>query len=372
LCANGLNQLGVLVRRTPNALVIHGTGGRLFAPKFPIPVGNAGTTLRFLLSLAALAGGTTVLEGGSRMAERPNDGLVEALRALGVVVRHREGTSRFEVDGGTLRGGRVDVRSAQSSQFLSSILLVAPYAQEGMEVTATGGLASASYAGLTLDVMRHFGVVVRQSAGVTFAVSGGARYQPCEFRVEADASSASYAFGAAAIAGGEVVVPGMSEESRQGDAGFAPLLRAMGCTVETTGTGMRVERSGSLRGVSVDMNAMPDLVPTLAAVALFADSPTHIRNVAHLRYKESDRVEGLAEELRRLGADVVADDDTIEIRPAPLHGALLDSRDDHRLAMSFALIGLRVPGVKIENPDCVGKSFPGFWSEFERMIRSTG
>lgn len=369
LMVNGLNQLGVLVRKDGNDLIVEGKGGVLYAPKFPIPVGNAGTTLRFLLSLASLARGTTVLEGSGRMSERPNADLLAALRAQGVAVRQQEGSARFEVTGGALAGGPVAVRSGASSQFLSSLLLVAPYARTAMTVAGTGELASPTYLGLTLDVARHFGALIEQPGPVTFAVDNTRRYVPAEFLVETDASGASYPLAAAAIAGGEVFVPGAREDSRQGDAAFARILRAMGCTVDAHEGGLSV-RGGSLHGITRDMNGTPDLVPTLAAVALFADGGTSMTNIAHARHKESNRLEGLADELRRLGADVRIAGDGMHIHPAPLHGALLDTHDDHRLAMAFALIGLRVPGVRIENPDCVRKSFPGFWGEFAKMTGS--
>jgi 3-phosphoshikimate 1-carboxyvinyltransferase len=369
LLANGLNQLGVLVRRTPGTMFVEGTGGKLFAPRFPIPVGNAGTTLRFLISLATLARGTTIIEGNERMAERPNTDLVESLRTLGAGVRHQEGTSRFEIDGGSLAGGRVNVRSLKSSQFLSSLLMVGPYARGELTIRVTEGLTSAPYVGLTLDVMRHFGAPVLQPDSSTFVVHPGHRYQPAEYHVEADASGASYPLAAAAITGGEVYVPGILEGSRQGDAGFPRILRLMGCDVAYDRKGVRVSGTGHLRGVTVDMNGMPDVVPTAVVVALFAEGPTRITNVGQLRLKESDRAEGLAAELAKLGGDVRVIGDDIEIHPAPLHGALLETADDHRRAMSFAIAGLRVPGVEIDNPDCVRKSYPEFWKAFDAMTK---
>ncbi|MEW6509459.1 MAG: 3-phosphoshikimate 1-carboxyvinyltransferase [Bacteroidota bacterium] len=367
LLANALNQLGVLARKVPEGINVQGTGGRLFAPKFPIPVGNAGTTLRFLLSLAALAEGTTVLEGSPRMAERPNEGLIEALRNQGIAVRHEKGDIRFAVRGGALPGGDVAVHSDQSSQFMSSLLLVAPYAARMMTLRAEGEMASEPYLDLTLDVMQAFGAEVTAGGRGVFRVSNARRYRPGEFSVESDASGASYPLAAAAIAGGEVFVPGLREGSRQGDAVFAQILRSMGCGVDWREDGLLCAQGDELRGVEIDMHATPDIVPTVVAVALFAAGPTRVVNVAHLRFKESNRAEGLAEELGKLGAQVTVRDDAIEVVPAPLHGAQLDSRDDHRLAMCFALIGLRVPGVRIENPDCVRKSFPRFWEVFDHL-----
>ena len=371
LMVNALNQLGVLVRRNGGEMIVDGKGGKLFAPKFPIPVGNAGTTLRFLLSVAALGHGTTVLEGTDRMAERPNESLLDALRRQGIATGHRQGTSRFEVTGGALQGGEISVGSEGSSQYLSSLLLVAPFARTAATLRAEGALSSAPYVGLTLDVMRAFGAEVIENGSDSFTVSIQKRYQSTTFTVETDASGASYPMGAAAVAGGEVFIPGARENSRQGDAAFAGMLRAMGCEVRSRSNGLLVSRVGPLRGLDADMNSTPDLVPTLAAVALFAEGTTRMRNIAHVRLKESNRVEELARELSRLGAAVHATDDSLEIRPASLHGSLLDSHDDHRLAMSFALVGLRVPGVLIENPECVRKSFPTFWDEFDLMTRAT-
>ncbi len=364
---NGLNQMGVLVLRREDTLVVRGRGGALDSPKFPIPVGNAGTTLRFLLGLSALARGRVVLEGSGRMAERPNDDLVQALRALGVTVRTTAGTARFEVEGGSLRGGAVTLRADRSSQFLSALLLVSPYAESGVTVTLAGSLASASYVDLTQEVMRAFGVSVVREGASGYHVAARQSYACTEYAVEADASGASYAFAAAAIAGGEVFVPGISRRSLQGDTGFLDVLERMGCSVREHRGGVSVERRGSLHGVDVSMNSMPDVVPTLAAVALFAEEATRIRDVAHLRHKESNRIETLAGELRRAGAAVRPEDDGLTIMPGELHAASIDPHDDHRIAMSCSLIGLRVAGIRIGNPLCVRKSFPSFWEEFSKI-----
>ncbi len=367
LLANGLNQLGVLVRKRDDALIVHGTGGKLYAPKFPIPVGNAGTTLRFLISLTSLAQGRVVLEGSSRMSERPISDLLDALAMVGVKARAHSGIPRYEVEGGTLKGGLALVNGEKSSQFLSSLLMVSPYATSDNVIEWEGEPSSSSYVDMTLEVMKRFGVEVGRTGNKHFSVRAGQRYRPAEFLVEPDASGASYFFAAAAITGGEVVVEGLSSMSLQGDIGFIRILESMGCTVSEGTEGIRVKSTGTLSGALVDMNSMPDAVPTLAVTALFASGPTRIRNVAHLKHKESNRLDALATELTKLGARVTVTDDGLEIDPARLTGAQLDTYDDHRLAMSFALIGLRVPGVKIENPDCVKKSFPLFWREFEKL-----
>ncbi len=370
MMANGLNQLGVLVRKQGDTLVVDGTGGKLFAPKFPIPVGNAGTTLRFMLSLGALAAGRTVFEGSDRMAERPIADLIDALRQLGV---HASATSiipRFTVEGASFVGGSVKLKADKSSQFLSSLLMVSPYAQLDVTITVESQLSSQSYVEMTIEVMNAFGVEVRHVSGDSFSVAAKRGYHPAEFAVEPDASGASYFFAAAAVLGGEVLIDGMRLKSLQGDAKFVSVLERMGCSVSEREEGVRLLSNGSLHGIDVDMNSMPDVVPTLAVTALFANSPTRIRNVAHLRHKESDRLEALYTELQKLGTQVSAFDDGLEISPSALRAAQLDTYDDHRLAMSFALVGLKTPGVRIENPDCVKKSFPKFWSEWEKLYSS--
>ncbi|MEK9138126.1 MAG: 3-phosphoshikimate 1-carboxyvinyltransferase, partial [Bacteroidota bacterium] len=330
-----------------------------------IPVGNAGTTLLFLFSLAALAEGRTLFESDMRMAERPIDDLCDALRQLGVTTQLL-GT-RHTVSGSSLRGGSAKLKAEKSSQFLSSLLMVASYAREDVQVEVEGKLSSVPYVDVTLDVIEKFGVHVQYFDRKWFTVKSGQRYRPIEFTVEPDASSASYFLAAAAITGGEVIVEGMKADSLQGDVKFVEVLRQMGCNVAVKSDELRVKSDGRIRGVDVDMNAMPDVVPTLAVIALFAQGRTRIYNVAHLRYKESDRLQALTTELQKLGASVTLMEDGLEITPTPLHGSQLDTYDDHRLAMSFALAGLRVPGVKIENPECVRKSFPTFWKEFEKL-----
>ncbi len=370
LMANGLDQFGVLVRQEGDRWEVEGTGGRLYAPRFPIPVGNAGTTLRFFLALSALARGTVVLEGSPRMAERPNRELIDALRDAGIDAKESAGLARYEVTGGILRGGTVRIRQDRSSQFLSALLMVAPMAGNPVDVLIDGPRRSESYVRMTVGVMRAFGAEVGEGDGGGFHIPAPRRYAAVEYAVEPDASGASYGFGAAAITGGEVVVPGLGAGSLQGDAGFPSLLVGMGCSMEPTERGIRLRGSPSLRGIDVDMSGMPDVVPTLVAVALFASTPTRIRNVAHLRFKESDRIGALAAEFRKLGGSLVEYEDGLEVIPAPLHGGTVATYDDHRMAMAAALVGLRVPGVEVENPGCVEKSFPRFWEEFDALRRA--
>jgi 3-phosphoshikimate 1-carboxyvinyltransferase len=366
---NGLDQMGVLARANGTDVRVHGTGGILHAPKYPVPVGNAGTTLRFMISVAARAQGVTTFEGSERMAGRPITPLVDALAGLGVRVDVAVPVSRYTVHGGGMTGGRTAVSGEKSSQFVSSLLLAAPGLAEGLELDIPGVLSSAPYVAMTLRVMQAFGADVQQREG-GFTVARSARYLPAEYTVEADASGATYPFAAVALAGGRVRVPDLASDSMQSDAGLVNVLVKMGCTVRWESGAAILERTGTLRGIDVDMNAMPDAVPALVAAALFADGNTRIRNVAHLRYKESDRIGTLAEQVRLLGANITVHDDGMEIRPVPLHGAQVDPHEDHRLAMMFGLIGLRVSGVVVEDPMCVRKSYPRFWDELEQLSHS--
>jgi 3-phosphoshikimate 1-carboxyvinyltransferase len=300
------------------------------------------------------------------MAERPNDELLEALRQAGVRASQIPGQARYEVAGSGLNPCRVVIQQDRSSQFISSLLLVAPYARGEISIEVKGQTISESYVQMTLAVMDRFGVRPEHAVGV-YVIRSPRQYLPIQYQVESDASSASYGLASAAIARGEVLVEGVGQDSVQGDARFLDILCAMGCTTRNEESGIRIVCDRDLSGINVDMNAMPDVVPTLVAVALFAVGPSRIRNVAQLRFKESNRLEALGSELRKLGANIVIHSDGVEIVPAPLHGALLDTHEDHRLAMSFALVGLRVAGVKIENPECVRKSFPEFWKEFDRL-----
>jgi len=369
LLANGLNQLGVLVRKSGNDLLVEGTGGRLYAPKFPIPVGNAGTTLRFLVGLAAIAQGKVVFEGDLRMGERPVSGLLDALKMLGVDSQANDFVARYAVMGGSLAGGLTRVRGDLSSQFVSSLLMVAPYAERDVRIETEGNPVSEPYVKMTIAVMRMFGVEAAHDRE-GYLLQAGQRYKPSTVSVEMDATGASYFFAAAALTGGEVLVEKGESTSLQGDWRILQLLEQMGCEAIETDAGIRLRNNRDLTGVDADLRDAPDLVPTVAVLGLFAGGRTSIRNVPQLRHKESDRLQALASELRKLGSNVTLLDDGLEIQRTALHGAQLDVHDDHRLAMSFALIGLRVPGVRIENPDCVRKSFPGFWEEFGRLYES--
>jgi 3-phosphoshikimate 1-carboxyvinyltransferase len=300
--------------------------------------------------------------------------LHDALRGLGAHVLPMEfpGHLPVEVSKSGVRGGEVEIDGSVSSQFTTALLLIAPYLRSGLRVVVTGSRVSDSYLLMTARVMVQFGAdvtVAETRRGLEIAVGEGI-YEPCTYRVEADASSASYPLAMAAVCGGAVTVPGLNADSLQGDVGFARILEQMGCDVEWGSDSVTVRRhlERPLRGIDVDLVDMSDLVPTVAVVALFAGETTRIRGVGFIRRKESDRLGDLAAELEKCGARIAVMDDGLVIDPAPMHGARLATHHDHRLAMAFAVLGARVPGVEIEDPNVVTKSWPGYWAIRESML----
>jgi 3-phosphoshikimate 1-carboxyvinyltransferase len=356
-------------------------------------VGNSGTTMRFLTAMLSLGHGRFRLDGVARMRERPIEDLLAALRQLGVCAysEKHNGCPPVIVKANGLNGGSVRIKGDVSSQFLSGLLMAAPFAQDDIEIEVDGPLVSSPYVSLTSQMMQQWGLLMLHAAnGSQFRVPGRQwrgledradeleaevlreGYDPrCpvwlhEYQIEPDASAASYFFGAAAITGSRITVLELPEKSLQGDIRFLDLLADMGCRVERCSSGITVH-GRRLRGIDVDMNDISDTVMTLAAVACFAEGPTTIRNVAHIRHKETDRLAALAAELRRVGAGVEEFADGLTITPAPLHDAVIETYNDHRMAMSMALIGLRVPGIVIRNPGCVAKTYPDFFTDLEQL-----
>jgi 3-phosphoshikimate 1-carboxyvinyltransferase len=405
-----LRRLGARIRAHGGRWIVEGTGGRLRPVRAPLRVGNAGTAMRFLTALAPLGRGRYLIDGDARMRRRPIGDLVTALRRLGVEAccPRRRGFPPVEIRAaGGLPGGETRLAGSTSSQYLSALLMAAPLARHHLRIRVAGRLVSAPYVGLTLAVMRAFGAHVRVAGAgaergrgalggrraadarrpLCFMIPGGQRYRTRRYAIEGDASSASYFLAAAAITGGRVRVANLGGESAQGDARFADLLERMGCRtrwgrgwVEVSGPpldGAAARRgfgywrgSPALHGIDADMSDMPDVVPTLAVTALFASSPTRIRGAAHLRFKESDRLGALAREIASLGGNCRETSDGLIIRPGPLRGATIRTYDDHRMAMALALVGLRVPGVRIADPSCVRKSFPDYFARLFSLLRA--
>ncbi len=368
----GWEKLGVVVtvRTAGQTIDVTGCGGNIPAERADLFVGNSGTTIRFLAAGAALGAGTYRLDGVPRMRQRPIADLLDALQQLGVRAESELGNGCPPVvvggAGSVLRGGLARIRGNISSQFLSGLLMIAPLAQEDVQLVVEGTLVSRPYVDMTLAVMSAFGVQVDTSRDDRFCIASQTTYQARRYTIEPDASAASYFWGAAAITSGSVTVQGLTRQSLQGDVQFCECLRQMGCRVDYLPDAIAVT-GGPLRGIDVDMNGISDTVQTLAAVALFADGPTTIRGVAHIRHKETDRIGDLARELRRLGAAVDELHDGLRITPAPLRGAVLQTYGDHRMAMSLALVGLRQPGVVIRDPACTTKTYPDFFRDLDAL-----
>ncbi|MFC5829021.1 3-phosphoshikimate 1-carboxyvinyltransferase [Nonomuraea insulae] len=357
--AEGLVKLGYAVERGPEAWTIEGR------PEGP-PVGEAevycrdgATTARFLPALAAAGHGVFRFDASAQMRRRPLGPLTGALRDLGVDLTHEgaEGHHPVTVRANGIKGGRITLDAGLSSQFLTALLLVGPLTAEGLEITVTD-LVSAPYVEITLAMMRGFGVEVRRS-GETFFVPPQP-YTAADYTIEPDASTASYPLAAAALTGNSVTIPGLGSGALQGDVRFAEVLGQMGAEVEMSHDAVTVTGTGSLSGVTVNMRDISDTVPTLAAIAPFADGPVRIEDVYNTRIKECDRLEACAENLRRLGVPVTTGRDWIEIHPARPHAAEIACHGDHRIAMSFSITGLRTPGITLDEPGCVKKTFPGF------------
>ncbi len=369
-----LSRLGIVVEHDPAAATVRvvGCGGQLRAREADLYVANSGTTARFLTAVCALGQGTYRLDGTPHMRERPIQDLLDALGQLGAeaVSELHNGYPPVIVRGQGLRGGRATVAGNVSSQFASALLMAAPYADAETELAVQGDLISRPYLDMTLAVMASFGVSVQSAEPLHFTVPAPQHYQAWRYAIEPDASAAGYFFAAAAITRGDVTVEGLSRGSLQGDLAFCECLRQMGCDVRYAADHVTV-LGRPLRGIDADLGAISDTAPTLAVAALFAEGPTTIRGVAHIRHKETDRIHALATELRKLGAKVDERPDGLEIIPGPLYGADIDTYDDHRMAMSLALAGLAVPGVVIRNPECVAKTYPQFFHDLEELGRGT-
>jgi 3-phosphoshikimate 1-carboxyvinyltransferase len=331
-------------------------------------VGNSGTSMRFLTALVSLGKGRYRLDGIARMRERPIADLLSALAQLGVNAysERNDGYPPVIVESTGLGGGLARIKADTSSQFLSGLLMAAPLAENEVTIEVEGVVVSEPYITMTLEMMHRFGVSVDRETKNRFHVPLRPCYAAQTFPIEPDASAAGYFLAAAAISAGEVTIPGLGKSSLQGDIRFAEVLAEMGAGVSMRDNGLKL-RGGRLRGIEVDMNAISDCVMTLAAVACFADGPTTIRNVAHIRHKETDRLAAVGAELRRIGARVEELADGLRITPRPLTGAAIETYNDHRIAMSMALVGLKVPGIVIRNPGCVAKTYPAFFEDLEGL-----
>jgi 3-phosphoshikimate 1-carboxyvinyltransferase len=362
-----LRGLGVLIDDVDDPWLVLGTGGHLTAPGSPLDARASGTTARFVTAAAVLADGPVTIDGTARMRQRPMAHLLDALTELGANVTSNGGYPPVTITPARLHGGEVTIDGSASSQFVSALLMLAPMLPATTTIRLAGGVVvSRPYLTSTLEVMEAFGAEV-EDLGDAFRVAPTG-YRKTHYDIEADASAAAYPLVAAAITGGVVSIEGIPASSTQADLALVDVLETMGCTVERGASRIVLAATGrGLRGVDVDMNLAPDAVLALSVACLFADGPSRIRNVGNLRIKETDRLLALETEIRRMGADAAVEGDDLLITPGPLHGAAIETYDDHRMAMSFALTGLRVPGVEIIDPGCVAKTWPSFFDVLDQM-----
>ncbi|MDO8647278.1 MAG: 3-phosphoshikimate 1-carboxyvinyltransferase [Candidatus Diapherotrites archaeon] len=375
-----MSQLGaqIKVSKEKNEIEIIGVNGKPITPKEDIFIGNSGLAVRFLVPIAGLAKGAdyVILDGIERMRTgRPIQDLLDALKPLGVeaVSINGNGCPPIRVKCDSLIGGKTMLAGDKSSQYFSSILVAAPYAKRNVEIETIGNLSSKPYVDVTIDAMKDFGVVASHNDYKSFFIKSGQAYIGRELSIEGDYSNSAYFFAAAAICNGKVKVTGLKKDSKQGDKSFIDALEKMGCKVAWGENSVTLE-GAPLKGIgNIDMNNYPDIVMPLAVVAAFAEGKTKITNISHLKFKESDRLGVTVNELRKLGAEVSGDDNSITINGTQggknLHGAVIESNNDHRIAMSFAVAGLKVKGVKINNENAVNKSFPEFFEEIEKIIQ---
>jgi len=362
----GLRALGIAIETLADGRVcVHGGREHLRAPDAPLFIGNSGTSVRFLAALATLVPGPVRLEGDEHMGQRPIADLVAALEALGVRVDCPSGCPPLTVHGGALPGGRVELPGDKSSQYCSALLMAAAAADAPVEIAITGSLVSRPYVAMTTRMMADFGVAVHEDdAG--FALQP-APYRARDFAIEPDATAASYPWAAALATGGRITVPGLQRGGLQGDVAFVDVLARMGATVEEADGAITVVGSLQPSGVDADLHHLSDTVMTLAALAPLCSGPVVIRNIGNIRIKETDRLSATATELRRLGQRVETGDDWLRIDPQPSRPACVQCYHDHRMAMSFAVLGLARPGVSIADPACVGKTYPGFFDDLEAL-----
>ena len=375
--AKALQTLGfdVQLDEANHSMTVTGMDGKIPSAKAELFIGNAGTAARFLSAFLTLGNGEYILDGEPRMRERPIGDLVEALEQLGCDIQPLQKTEGgkqicppVKITATGLKGGKTKIAGDISSQFLSALLMTAPYAQSAIEIELTTDLNSKPYVAMTIAIMKDFGVDIQRDQYSRFTIHPSSYLPLTNYPIESDASAASYFFAAPAICGGTVKVENISRKSVQGDIAFLDVLKQMGCKVEETDNSITVYSPSFLHGVDVDMRDIPDTAQTLAAVAPFALSPTRIRGIASARVKETDRVHATCTELKRLGVEVEEHEDGMTIYPCQtFKPANVQTYNDHRMAMAFSLIGLHFDGVTIENPSCVSKTFPGFFEVLDTL-----
>lgn len=366
----GLRSLGAGIVTTDEDIIISGTGGKISNPGKEIYLGNNGTAMRFLTGLVAIGKGEFVLTGDSRLCERPIGPLLDALKTLSVDARsiYNNGCPPVIVNANGIQGGKVIFENIESSQYISSILICAPFAERETEIRLRGSAVSLPYVNMTIEMMEKFGVEVIKENTDHYIVKDNRRYAGRRHIVEGDVSNASYFFLASALCKGKVRVLNINPHTLQGDIGLLDIMERLGCSVIRGDNWVEVAGGEMNMGEYIfDMKNMPDVVPTLAVLAAIRPGRTIIKGIAHLRLKESNRIAALANELTRTGVRAEEREDGLIIDGGYPHAAEIETYNDHRIAMSFAMLGLAVPGIKIKDRDCVNKSFPRFWDELKRL-----
>jgi 3-phosphoshikimate 1-carboxyvinyltransferase len=364
----GLRALGAQIVSAEDGFFISGTAGKIINNGKELFLGNNGTALRFLTALVCLGKGPYVLTGEKRLLERPVGTLVEALQNMGADISTRNNCPPVKINANGLTGGKITLRDIESSQYVSALLLCAPYMPEGMNLILQGGVVSIPYIDLTIAVMKDFGAKIIQTGKYEYHVTAGEIYQGREYSVEGDASSASYFFLAAALLKKTIRVAGITRQSKQGDIRLLDVLEELGCKVRSEESWVEVTGSNLAVGdFTFDLNDMPDMVPTLAVLSAFRKGQTIIDKVAHLRIKESNRLAALVAELNRTGIEAQEMPEGLVIQGGKMLPAKIETYNDHRIAMSFAIAGLVVRGIEISDEKCVDKSFPSFWKELEKI-----
>lgn len=361
-----LETLGIEYRRENGSIEIAGTVGKIPASGSKLDVEENGTALRLFTAFCTLGGGRFEIDGSARLRQRPVRLLAEALCALGAAVTCTGDGAPVFIDANGLPGGEADIDCSGSSQFLTALLLAGPFSEKGVLIRARN-LVSRPYVDITLGLMRDFGFRFDAQPDDCFEIPGRQKTRARDITVESDASSAAYFFAAAAVCGGRARILNLSPSSLQADMRFVSLLEQMGVSVDRGEDYLEVRGCADLSGIEADLSDFPDSVPVLAAIAPFASTPTLIRNVPHLRLKESDRIRAMEQELGRCGVKVQSGPDWLKVYPSRVRGAVVRSHNDHRIAMSMAVLGLRAGGVTVEGEECVAKSFPEFFEYLERI-----
>ena len=363
-----LSKMGFLLDQQRDTVIF---SGERKASQNPVSIdfGNSGTSARLLTAVAALTPGNYLLTGSERMLQRPMLPLISALKDLGADLKHTDGFLPITIFGGTITEHLVTVDASQSSQFISALMLIAPHTRHGLKILINGPIASESYIYLTQSILEMAGVRIQSSAG-EITIPGKQVYKLDKIRVEGDYSSISYFAVGAAISSGEITIQNLSPHSAQGDKAILDIIKTAGAQVSEVSEGYQITAKG-LRGFEVDMLNYPDLVPAAAILALFCKGSSRIFNIEHLQYKESNRIQAIISNIENLGGSCILEGSDLIIHPQSLRGGLIRTFNDHRIAMSFSLLGLMIPGIKIENPDCVRKSYPNFWEDFALVHQST-